>query len=143
MPHTTYEPADVMPGKYFSNVLVAQPGPVVFIAGQVPADAEGNIVGKGDLLEQMRQVLRNVEICLKAAGATLEDLVKITAFIVGYGAHVMDDVRNVRGEFFGENVRPTSSVYGVTALSNVDYLIEIEAVAILPAVTGKSLEGER
>jgi enamine deaminase RidA (YjgF/YER057c/UK114 family) len=138
MRHKTFSPPELLPAKYFSNVLVAEPGPIVFIAGQVPADADGNIVGKDDLLEQMRQVLRNVEIALKAAGATLEDLVKITAFIVGYGGHVMDDVRNVRGEFFGDNVRPTSSVYGVTALSNPDYLIEIEAVAILPA--GRSVE---
>jgi enamine deaminase RidA (YjgF/YER057c/UK114 family) len=140
MPHKSIEPPELLPAKYFSNVLVAQPGPIVFIAGQVPADAKGNIVGKGDLLEQMRQVLRNVEIALAAAGATLEDLVKITAFIVGYGGHVMDDVRNVRGEFFGDHIRPTSSVYGVTALSNPDYLIEIEAVAILSA--GKSIESD-
>jgi enamine deaminase RidA (YjgF/YER057c/UK114 family) len=128
--HITYNPPDLIPVKYLSHVLVAQPGPIVFVAGQVPTDAEGNIVGKGDLLEQMRQVLRNVDTALSAAGATKNDLVKITSFIVGYGGHVMDAVREVRGEYFGD-LRPTSSVYGVTALSNPDYLIEIEAVAIL------------
>jgi len=103
-------------------------GGLLFISGLVPVDEEGKIVGE-DVAEQMRQIFRNMELVLKAAGCGFEDVVKVTHFLLN-----VDDrpaINPVRMEFFGE-ARPASTLVEVSALAVPGALLEIEAVAAIP-----------
>ncbi len=103
-------------------------GGLLFISGLVPVDEEGKIVGE-DVAEQTRQIFRNMELVLKAAGCGFEDVVKVTHFLLN-----VDDrpaINPVRMEFFGE-ARPASTLVEVSALAVPGALLEIEAVAAIP-----------
>ena len=103
-------------------------GGLLFISGLVPVDAEGKLVGD-DVAEQTRQIFRNMELVLKAAGCGFEDVVKVTSFLLN-----VDDrpaINPVRMEFFGET-RPASTLVEVSALAVPGALLEIEAVAAIP-----------
>ena len=103
-------------------------GNTVFISGQVSVDAGGALVGAGDCGAQARQCFSNVEAGLRAAGATMDDITKITAFLVSvddYPAYAA-----VRHEVFPEN-GPASSTVVIAALVSSDYLVEIEAIAVV------------
>ena len=103
-------------------------GGLLFISGLVPVDAEGKLVGD-DVAEQTRQIFRNMELVLKAAGCGFEDVVKVTSFLLN-----VDDrpaINPVRMEFFGKT-RPASTLVEVSALAVPGALLEIEAVAAIP-----------
>ena len=107
---------------------VSRAGNMVFVSGQVGNDADGHLVGKGDCRAQADQCFRNIEAALIAAGATMGDLVKITTFLVkweDYPAYAA-----ARLEIFPEN-GPASSTVMNTLLVSPDYLVEIEAIAIV------------
>lgn len=116
----------------FTNVAVVS-GAVktVYIGGQDAITADGEIVGQGDLAAQTVQVLRNLETALKAAGAGIEHLVKLNILVLegqdfraGYGAFQ---------ETWGDLPNPplvTGAM--VSALAHPDYLVEIEAIAVVP-----------
>lgn len=100
----------------------------IFVSGQVPRDKDGNVVGKGDMGAQIDQVGKNIKICLEAAGASLDDLVKITSFTT----HIDEFFKHaaVRNRYFG-NVLPASTAVEVRRLAHPDWMIEIEAMAIV------------
>ena len=103
-------------------------GDTVFASGHVSVDAAGNIVGKGDAGAQSEQAFRNVQAALKAAGVTIADVTKITCFLVNvadYGAYAA-----VRLRLFPEN-GPASSTVVVKELVKPEYLVEIEAIAVV------------
>lgn len=103
-------------------------GGLLFLSGIVPIDAEGKLVGE-DVAEQARQVFRNMELVLKAAGCGFDDVVKVTHYLLN-----VDDrpaINPVRMEFFGE-ARPASTLVEVSALAIPGALLEIEAVAAIP-----------
>jgi enamine deaminase RidA (YjgF/YER057c/UK114 family) len=103
-------------------------GNMVFVSGQVAADENGNLVGKGDARAQADQCFRNVAAALEAAGATLDDLTKITCFLVkleDYPAYAA-----ARLAVFPEN-GPASSTVMNTHLVSPDYLVEVEAIAVV------------
>jgi reactive intermediate/imine deaminase len=101
---------------------------LIYVSGNVGIDANGQIVGKGDVAAQTRQTFRNIEAILAEAGATLKDVVKITTFLVPMNRY--GEFAAVRAEVFGGQY-PASSTVGVNALVSPDYLIEIEAVAVV------------
>jgi 2-iminobutanoate/2-iminopropanoate deaminase len=104
-------------------------GGLLFVSGIVPVDEQGRLVGE-DAAAQARQVFRNMELVLKAAGCGFEDVVKVTVFLLN-----VDDrpaINPVRMEFFGE-ARPASTLVEVSALAVPGALLEIEAVAAMPA----------
>ena len=103
-------------------------GNLVFVSGQVSVDAEGNLVGQGDALVQSIQCLENIEQALKAAGATRADVTKITAFLVN--ADDYPSYAQARLDFFG-NPGPASSTVFISGLVSADYLVEIEATAVV------------
>ncbi len=103
-------------------------GNMVFVSGQVAADANGNLVGKGDARAQSEQCFKNVEAALGAAGASLGDVTKITAFIVN--AEDYPSYAETRLALFPENGPASSSVF-IKGLVSPDYLVEIEAIAVL------------
>ena len=103
-------------------------GNLVFVSGQVAADENGDLVGKGDARAQADQCFRNVRDALEAAGATLDDVTKITCFLVkseDYAAYAA-----ARLAVFPEN-GPASSTVMNTVLVSPDYLVEIEAIAVV------------
>src|SRR5690349_2685317 len=69
---------------YSHVVTVTGPGKTIYVAGQLARDADGNIVGKGDMRAQMEQTFKNLEACLKAAGASWADVVKTNTFVTDY-----------------------------------------------------------
>jgi enamine deaminase RidA (YjgF/YER057c/UK114 family) len=116
----------------YSHVVSAS-GTCVFVAGQVAYDDEGRVVGPGDLRVQTEQVFKNIVRALAAAGARIEDVVKITVFVVNYTPADREVIAEVRSRFVGKPP-PASTLVGVQALVMPELLIEIEAIAVIDAV---------
>ena len=102
-------------------------GNTIYVSGQVAMDPSGNVVGAGDMKAQTRQVLQNVKTVLEAAGASMEDVVKITVYITDIS--VLRETHEVRAEFFPDPP-PASTGIEVSALAFPGLLIEIEAIAV-------------
>lgn len=115
----------------FSQIVAAGGGKTIYISGQTAWDARKQIVGGTDLAQQTRQALRNVQAAVGAAGGTLADVVALRLYIVNYRPEQAGTVGNVLREFFSEDQRPASTWIGVSALAVTDFLIEIEATAVL------------
>ena len=113
---------------YSHVVTVTGPGKTIYVAGQLARDLEGNIVGPGDMRAQMEQTFKNLDRCLKAAGATWADVVKTNTFVTDFDE--FQKCSDVRMRYFGV-ATPTSTTVGVTRLAGPDFMIEIEAVAIV------------
>ena len=114
------------PISHYTDAVEA--GGLLFLSGLVPVDEQGALVGD-DAAGQARQVFRNMELVLKAAGCGFDDVVKVTHFLLD-----IDDrpaINPVRMEFFGE-ARPASTLVEVSALALPGALLEIEAVAAIP-----------
>lgn len=107
---------------------IAKAGKTLFIAGQVAKDREGRLVGLGDFEIQARQVFINLRNILTEAGGSLQHIVKMTTFLTH--SHYRDGFRNVRREFFAEPL-PPNTLLVVQSLAKPEYLIEVEAVAVL------------
>jgi 2-iminobutanoate/2-iminopropanoate deaminase len=130
MPKKTFNP-EGMPvprGSYF-HVAVADPGRVVTIAGQTSSDAEGNIIGAGDVRAQTREVLRKLRVAIESVGGTIDDIVTVTVYITD--ARFYGDVNETRREVFGPNFPPSTLVH-VSSLARAGLLVEINATAVVP-----------
>ncbi|MBI3329854.1 MAG: RidA family protein [Nitrospinae bacterium] len=101
----------------------------VYIAGQVGVARDGSVVGKGDPEAQARQVWRNLEAAVTSVGGTLQNIVKTTTYVtnINYAAAV----RKVREELYQASSPPTSTLLVVAGLANPDFLMEIEAIAVV------------
>jgi enamine deaminase RidA (YjgF/YER057c/UK114 family) len=115
----------------YSHGVSAGAGTTVYISGQIAVDADGRTVGVGDLAAQTDQVMKNLGTVLEAAGATFADVVKITTFVVDYEPAHRPIIAEVRGRYLPVDNPPASTLLGVTALAAPDYLIEIEATAVI------------
>ncbi len=104
-------------------------GSLLFVSGCIAVDEQGRLVGGDDVVEQTRQVLRNVGSVLAAAGAGFGDVVKVTVFLTDIDDRATIDP--VRREFFGA-ARPASTLVEVSALAVPGAKVEIEAVALVP-----------
>lgn len=103
-------------------------GRFVFVAGQVAVDENGKTVGVGDIGAQTRQVLTNIGKVLQAGGASFDDVCKVTVFVTDLAN--LPALQAVRPEFFKEPY-PASTLVKVAQLINPDWLVEIEAIAIV------------
>jgi 2-iminobutanoate/2-iminopropanoate deaminase len=121
---------DGLPEPFSHYTDAVRAGDLLFVSGCVALDADGKLVGKGDVVAQTRQVFENIRLCLDAAGASFAGVVKVTTFLT--------DIRDrgrinpVREEFFGD-ARPASTLVEVSALVLPEFLIEVEAVAVVPS----------
>ena len=113
---------------YTQVVAVSGTGKMVFVAGQLARDAAGNCVGKGDMRAQIRQVGENLKTCLAAAGASLADIVKTNTYVTDYEAYAKH--ADMRMQYFGP-ATPTSTTVEVRRLAGPDFMIEVEAIAVL------------
>lgn len=104
-------------------------GDFIYTSGQVAYDHDGNIVGKGDMKAQAKQTFANIRDVLALAGATMDDVVKITAFVVDMSKY--GEYSAARTEAFPGNL-PASSTVSTPRLVNPDLLVEVEAVAYRP-----------
>ena len=101
---------------------------VIFVSGQTSVSAEGQLMHAGDFLGQVRQTLENLRSVLAAAGASLDDVVKLGVFLTDMGR--LPEYGKVKAEFFAGK-QPASTAVGVTALALPDLMVEIEATAVL------------
>lgn len=121
-------PASVQAKGSYSPGWEVSGGRAVFVAGQIPWDADGNTVCKGDVAGQTRQVFANIGAVLAEAGGTLDDVVKITVFAADI--RYRDEINRVRTETFSEPY-PASTQVAVASLVDPEWLVEIEAVAFI------------
>ena len=115
----------------FSQVVIATGKKMVFVSGQTAWDIQKNIVGGDSVLEQARQAFRNLEKAMEAAGGTLKDVVALRIYVVDYQAESGTAVGIALREFFSGEKPPASTWIGVSALADPEFLIEIEATAVL------------
>ena len=106
-----------------------QIGNTIYVSGQVAFNAQGKLVGKGNMKAQTRQVFRNIKAVLRAAGAKMEHVVKINTYITD--ADKFMDMLEARGDIFGDNP-PASTAVVVAGLAFPGLLIEVEAIAVKP-----------
>jgi enamine deaminase RidA (YjgF/YER057c/UK114 family) len=121
-------PEGVAPGRGYTQVVTGS-GRVVGISGQVALDASGKVVGAGDPAAQARQVFENLRLCLAAAGASFGDVIKLTYFVTDVAD--MPAIRTVRDELLGTDRLPASTAVQVAALVSPEFLLEIEALALI------------
>ena len=133
MPKEYVNPNSLFPSMQhrFSQVVVASGRKMVFISGQTAWDIKKKIVGGDSLLEQARQALRNVQAAIEATGGTLKDIVSLRIYIVNYEPENAEAVGIALQEFFSSENPPASTWIGVSALAVPEFLIEIEAIAVL------------
>jgi enamine deaminase RidA (YjgF/YER057c/UK114 family) len=110
--------------------VVKTSGTLVFIAGQVGLDAQGNIAGAGDFRQQTEQVFQNLETALKAAGAQFGDVVKMNIYVLDTSQ--LPVLREIRDRYVNTVNPPVSTLVAVVRLARPEFLVEIEAVAVLP-----------
>ena len=130
MPKEHINPTNLFPSlpHGFSQVVIASGKKLVFISGQTAWDERKNIVGGDSVLEQ---AFRNLETAMEAAGGTLKDVVALRIYVVDYQAESGTAVGTALREFFSTENPPASTWIGVTTLAAPEFLIEIEATAVL------------
>ena len=121
-------PSLITPRGIMSHGIKTPAGNMVFVSGQVARNAQGELVGKGDVKAQTRQVLENVKAVLETAGATMDDVVKVTVFVTNVEDHYTA-IHEARAEFWQTDF-PASTMVEVSSLVSKDMLIEIEAIAV-------------
>lgn len=122
-------PAGVAPAPYAH--VAAATGRLVSIAGQIALDEHGALVGPGDHTAQARQVFENLRRCLAAAGADFSHVIKLTWYVTDITA--MGAYREVRAGHIPDDRLPTMSAIQVAALIRPDLLLEVDALAVVPA----------
>lgn len=122
-PPGVYDP----PG-YSQGIKVTAAQTILFLAGQVAYDKDGGVAHRGDFRGQARLVFGTLKLLVEAGGGTLANVVKINTYVTD--VRYRQDFRVVRDEFFG--VRgPASTMVQVSSLSHPDYMIEVEAIAVV------------
>jgi 2-iminobutanoate/2-iminopropanoate deaminase len=125
----TIQPASLNdPRPRYSQGIQAECGRLLFIAGQTASDKNGNVVGKGDIKAQTRQVFDNIKAVLEAAGGSLDNLVMTTTYITD--RKYRDGYNEVRRGLYKKDP-PTSTLLIISGLANEDYMIEIAGIAVL------------
>jgi enamine deaminase RidA (YjgF/YER057c/UK114 family) len=119
--------------KLFTQVVTVQTSDTktVYISGQVAIDREGRVVGKGDLGAQAAQVFENLSLALESAGAQPADLVKLNMYIVNMKPEDGKTVGLARKKWFNQENLPAATMVGVVSLAAPDFLLEIEAIAVI------------
>jgi 2-iminobutanoate/2-iminopropanoate deaminase len=116
------------PRPRYSQGILAEGGTLLFIAGQTASDANGNIVGKGDIKAQTRQVFANMKAVLEAAGGSFDNMVMTTTYITD--RKYREGYNEVRRDIYKKDP-PTSTLVIVSGLASEDYMIEIAGIAVL------------
>jgi 2-iminobutanoate/2-iminopropanoate deaminase len=117
------------PNGHFAHATVAQAtGRLVFISGMTARNADGGITGVGDITAQTHQVCQNLQAAVESAGGTLEDIVRVDVYV--RNMEDFDAIHAVRRQYFTGSP-PASTMVEVSKFVKKDYLIEINAIAVL------------
>ncbi len=127
-------PATLTKPSGYSHGWEVRGGRTVYLAGQVAFDKDGNVVGKGDLVAQFRQVCENLKVIVTSRGGTLQDIVKLTIYVLdkaSYRTH-REAIGAVYREYFGTHY-PAMTLVEVRGLYDQDAgcLLEVEGIAAL------------
>jgi enamine deaminase RidA (YjgF/YER057c/UK114 family) len=116
----------------YSHGVATQGGKTLYLAGQVAMDKDGNVVGKGDLVAQFRQVCENLKAVVTAGAGQMSDIVKLNIYVLSkadYKAHLRE-IGGVYREYFGKHF-PAMTLAEVKGLYDDDCVIEVEGVAVI------------
>lgn len=128
MPFSTIATPEAKPVANYKMATRRESGQLLYVSGQVAWDTNGNIVGKGDVRTQARQVFQNLRQVLQAAGGDLKDLMKITTYITNI--EDFPAVAEARSEVF-QGELPASTLIVVKSLFHPDFLLEVEGIAAI------------
>ena len=127
-----FNPPNMMKPAGYSHVARVAGGWMVYLAGQVSADASGQLIGEGNLEAQAEQVFKNLKAGVEAAGGTMADIVKMNVYLVAeVNAEELPKFRAVRDRYVNVEKPPASTLVSVVRLARPGWLIEIEAVAAI------------
>ena len=115
----------------FSQVVAASGRRTLYLSGQTAWDAKRQLVGGTDLAAQARQAFRNVRLAVEAGGGSLEDVVRLSIYMVDYGPEKAQAIGAALRECFPGPAMPATTWIGVAALADPGFLIEIEATAVI------------
>src|SRR5204862_5447108 len=119
------------PSGHFSQAIsIEAKGQLVFISGMTSRRADGTIAGVGDIEAQTRQVCENLKAAVEAAGGTMDDICRVDVYV--RNMEHFEKIHQARREYF-KNAPPASTMVEVTKMTSPDYLIEINAIAVVPA----------
>jgi 2-iminobutanoate/2-iminopropanoate deaminase len=118
------------PSGHFSQATVIEArGKLVFISGMTARRADGSIAGVGDIEVQTRQVCENLNAAVEAAGGSMDDIVRVDVYV--RNMEHFDAIHKVRRQYF-KAPAPASTMVEICKMTSPDYLIEINAIAVLP-----------
>jgi enamine deaminase RidA (YjgF/YER057c/UK114 family) len=116
----------------YSHIAKVNKGTIVYVSGQVPIEASGNLIGEGDFEAQVEQVFRNLKLAVEAAGGTMADIVKLNYYVAAeLDQASVPKLRPIRDRYLNVETPPASTFLVVARLSRPGWLIEIEAVAAI------------
>lgn len=115
----------------YTHVVEVMGGKTVYISGQIAFDSQGKVVGVGDLAAQAHQVFANLRAALASVGTDFTQVVKLNYYLLDMSQ--LPTVREIRNQYINTAQPPASTAVEVGRLAHPDLLIEIEAVAVIPA----------
>lgn len=115
----------------FSQIVISNPGKLVFISDQVAWDNKLNIVGQNDLAMQTQKSIDNLKVAIEAAGGTLENIVMLRIYKVNYQKEDGPIINKILKDTFGIQNPPASTWISVEGLANEEFMMEIEAQAVI------------
>jgi 2-iminobutanoate/2-iminopropanoate deaminase len=116
-------------GNFSQATVVEAKGRLVFVSGMTARRPDGSIAGVGDIREQTRQVCENIKAAVEAAGGALEHVCRVDVYV--RNMEHFDTIHEVRRQYFNPPL-PASTMVEVTKMVSPDYLIEINAIAVVP-----------
>ena len=131
---TLMDPEGLPKAPSHRQVAIASGSNLVFLAGQVAWDADGELIGEGDLAAQLEQCFLNVATALAAAGGSFDDVAKLTIYVVNWSVDKMSLLMEGIGRAYAKlGITPMApaSLIGVDILFEPRILVEVEAIAVL------------
>ena len=129
-PKTIVQPGDLPVRKTHSQVITVTGGTLVFVAGMTSrSEVDASPVWPGDMRAQIRQVCENIKAAVEAAGGTMDDICRVDVYI--RNMEQFEAIHKVRREYFREPL-PASTMVEIVKMTHPDYLIEINAIAVIP-----------
>lgn len=133
MSRRSLQPADLFPSADygFAQVVEAEGKKIIFCAGQTAWDKDNNLIGAGDLGKQMEACITNIGIALAEVGATLDDVCRLTIYIVDYNPGMLETIAAELARGFKRDRLPANTLLGIQALAVPEFLVEMEATAVI------------
>ena len=133
MSRQSFQPADLFPSTDygFAQVVSAEGKKIIFCAGQTSWDKDNNLIGENDLGKQMEKTLENIGTALAEVGGTLADVCRLTIYIVDYNPGMLETIAAELNKAFDKDALPANTLLGIQALAVPDFLVEMEATAVI------------